>query len=55
MDSSLYEFLEKFLDNWQEIDLLVVEAKDKQDSNPALYKALCRSITVFTIAHLKAL
>ncbi|MCI5222708.1 MAG: hypothetical protein D3924_08575 [Candidatus Electrothrix sp. AR4] len=53
MATFLSDFLDQLDEKWQEIDILLDEAKKKESSNSNLYNALCRSITVLLVAHLE--
>ncbi|XOF33261.1 MAG: MAE_28990/MAE_18760 family HEPN-like nuclease [Candidatus Electrothrix sp. YB6] len=53
MATFLSEFLDQLDEKWQEIDILLGEAKKQEDLNYDLYNALCRSITVLLVAHLE--
>lgn len=38
---------------WEEVDLLIEQAENVEESNPKLYSALSRSISVLVVAHLE--
>lgn len=53
MSTYLHDFSNNLMDNWQEVDLLIEEAKKYEESNSDVYNVLCRSVTILTVAHLE--
>lgn len=51
MATFLHEFVNDIQRKWKEIDILIGEAKVNININENLYNALCRSITVLSVAH----
>ncbi len=51
MPTHVFHFLEGVNTRWKEIDTLISTAKKERTKEEKLYNALCRSITVLTIAH----
>lgn len=51
MSTFLYEFVDNIQTQWKEIDVLIEEAEKSKNSKTDLYDALCRSITVISVAH----
>lgn len=53
MSTYLFDFVAQLDEKWKEVDVLLDEAKQHEESNSNLYNALCRSITVLIVAHLE--
>jgi len=53
MSTFLNDYIHSIDEKWQEIDILIKNAKKIEDSDEELYNALCRSITVLLVAHLE--
>lgn len=53
MSTFLNDYIHSIDEKWQEIDILITNAKKIEDSDEELYNALCRSITVLLVAHLE--
>lgn len=53
MSSFLYDFVNLLDAKWDEVDILINEAKTIRESNERLYNAICRSLTVLIVAHLE--
>lgn len=46
-------YIESLSSSWREVEILYQEALANFDKNPAVYNALCRSITVLIVANLE--
>lgn len=53
MTTNLHFFINETKSRWLEVDLLIQEAKKYEDQNNDLYHVLCRSASVFILAHLE--
>jgi tRNA uridine 5-carbamoylmethylation protein Kti12 len=53
MSSFLYDFVSLLDAKWDEVDILINEAKTIREANERLYNAICRSLTVLIVAHLE--
>lgn len=53
MATFLYDFINSLDESWNEVELLLAEAKKYESTKVDLYNALCRSITVLIVAHLE--
>ncbi|HIF9185417.1 TPA: MAE_28990/MAE_18760 family HEPN-like nuclease [Photobacterium damselae] len=53
MATFLSEFTKELDMRWEEVDLLIDQCEKAEDSNPKLYSALSRSISVLIVAHLE--
>jgi len=53
MATFLNDYIHGVDEKWQEIDILINNAKRIEDNDENLYNAICRSITVLLVAHLE--
>jgi hypothetical protein len=51
MATFLFDYIDQLDTKWYEVDVLIEKAKKISESEPALYNAICRSISVLIVAH----
>jgi hypothetical protein len=51
MNTFIYDYIERLDEQWNEVDILLDEAKKVQHINVELYHVLCRSASILMVAH----
>jgi len=51
MTTFVFDYVDRLDEQWNEVDILLNEAKKVQHSNVDLYHALCRSASILMVAH----
>lgn len=51
MATFLFDYIDQLGAKWYEVDVLIEKAKKIRESEPVLYNAICRSISVLIVAH----